>query len=128
MIKIINLARTIFIPAFGASSLVFTFNGFPAALLSYLGFITISVGCSSAIAPLFYRNELTKSQRFATIFMGCLLAVIGRAMISWGGLVSITVANIIAFDLMITGMALGILCGVYNVDNQMVVTRTNQSR
>ena len=126
MIQILNFARTVFIPLYGVSSLILSFNGFPMALLSYLGFTLALVGFSSAIAPLFHKNGLISSQRFAIICMGCLLVVLGKAMIGWGGLLSITFMNRFVFDYFLTALVIGVGAGIINLDNQMVKTRTNQ--
>ncbi len=122
MDRFVNLTRQVFISLFGISSLIFTFQGKPFALISYIGFLLVMIGCSSIFGPLLHKNRASGSQRLAIIVLGFAIAILGSSMVTWGGLVSITAFNTVTFDYVMTGMIIGIPAGLFNIDNKIMKT------
>ena len=100
------------------ASIGLTFNGFPMALVSLLGSALVLIGYQVSISTLTHSDSPTGRnpwQRFLAICLGFAVASIGRAVIQWGGLISINV-GLMVVDLYAAGVVAGVLGGLFNID------------
>ena len=115
-------------------SLFLSFDGFPGALLSWLGGGVVLIGYTGSIATLTHNDQgMTGVQRFIAICIGLALANLGAAMVVWGGLVSVTIADFLTIDFRTAGIVLGIVGGLFDIDKTFISTtgagnRTQSSR
>ena len=102
--------------------LVLTFQGFPLALISYLGFIGTLSAVTVLICAIFHPMNSPKSVRVGVLFFGVLILIGSIVLINLGGLTKI---GIEFFDdqvdiwLADTGIILGLFGGIFNVDKSM---------
>ena len=102
-------------------SLFLTFNGFPGALLSWLGGAIVMIGYTGSIATLTHSDQgLSGVQRFIAICAGFALASLGSAMVVWGGLVSVTISDAFTIDFRAAGCVVGIVGGLFNIDREII--------
>ena len=104
-------------------SLFLSFDGFPGALLSWLGGGIVLIGYTGSIATLTHNDQgMTGVQRFIAICIGFALASLGAAIVVWGGLVSVTIADFLTIDFSTAGIVLGIVGGLFNIDKTFIST------
>lgn len=110
-------------------ALFHTFDGFPGAMLSWLGGGLVMTGYTGSISTITHENtgegKLTAGMRILVISVGFAIASFGSAMIDWGGLTSITLSDTFTVPFRETGILLGITGGLYNVDGQLLVSATS---
>ena len=103
-------------------ALFMTFDGFPGALLSWLGGGVMTVAYSVAIATIIYKDtgqgDESAGARFARICVAFALASLGAAMVGWGGLWSVTFYDSFTIPFRETGILTGIACGLWNIDKK----------
>ena len=105
-------------------SVILSFQGFPAALLSWLGGGVVTVGYAVAISKITHEDtgngKESPGTRFFVICLAFALASLGSALITWGGLVSIGVGGPVVIPFRETGILIGIACGLFNIDKTLV--------
>ena len=111
-------------------SLLITFDGFPGALLSWLGGGVVTLGYTVAIASITHEDIGNGKQgpgtRFILICIAFAVASFGKAMVMWGN------SNIVLFGSVINfvevGVVLGIICGLFNIDKKWASPRIQPSQ
>ena len=110
-------------------ALFLTFDGFPGAMLSWLGGGVVMTGYTGSIATITHEDtgegKLTAGMRILVISVGFAIASFGSAMIDWGGLTSVTLSDTFTVPFRETGILFGIAGGLYNVDGQLLVSATS---
>ena len=110
-------------------ALFLTFDGFPGAMLSWLGGGVVMTGYTGSIATITHEDtgegKLTTGMRILVISVGFAIASFGSAMIDWGGLTSVTLSDTFTVPFRETGILFGIAGGLYNVDGQLLVSATS---
>ena len=110
-------------------ALFLTFDGFPGAMLSWLGGGVVMTGYTGSIATITHEDtgegKLTTGMRILVISVGFAIASFGSAMIDWGGLTSVTLSDSFTVPFRETGILFGIAGGLYNVDGQLLVSATS---
>ena len=113
-------------------ALFLTFDGFPGAMLSWLGGGVVMTGYTGSIATITHEDtgegKLTAGMRILVISVGFAIASFGSAMINWGGLTSVTLSDTFTVPFRETGILLGIAGGLYNVDGSLLVSATSKTR
>ena len=113
-------------------ALFLTFDGFPGAMLSWLGGGVVMTGYTGSIATITREDtgegKLTAGMRILVISVGFAIASFGSAMINWGGLTSVTLSDAFTVPFRETGILFGIAGGLYNVDGQLIGTATSRIR
>ena len=111
-------------------ALFLTFDGFPGAMLSWLGGGVVMTGYTGSIATITHEDtgegKLTTGMRILVISVGFAIASFGSAMIDWGGLTSVTLTDTFTVPFRETGILFGIAGGLYNVDGQLLVSATSK--
>ena len=111
-------------------ALFLTFDGFPGAMLSWLGGGVVMTGYTGSIATITHEDtgegKLTAGMRILVISVGFAIASFGSAMINWGGLTSVSLSDTFIVPFRETGMLFGIAGGLYNVDGQFIVPATSK--
>ena len=101
-------------------SVFMTFGGFPGALLSWLGGGVVTMGYTVAIATITHEDigqgKEGAGARFGRICIAFAIASLGAAMIGWGGLWSISIADSFRIPFRETGILMGIAGGLFNID------------
>lgn len=110
-------------------ALFLTFDGFPGAMLSWLGGGVVMTGYTGSIATITHEDtgegKLTAGMRILVISIGFAIASFGSAMIDWGGLTSVTLSDTFTVPFRETGILFGIAGGLYNVDGHLLVSATS---
>lgn len=123
MVPLLHSVRALLGLALFIWSLFLSFDGFPGALLSWLGGGIVLIGYTGSIATLTHNDQgMTGVQRFIAICIGFALASLGAAMVVWGGLISVTIADFLTIDFRTAGIVLGILGGLFNIDKTFIST------
>ena len=111
-------------------ALFLTFDGFPGAMLSWLGGGVVMTGYTGSIATITHEDtgegKLTAGMRILVISVGFAIASFGSAMIDWGGLTSVTLTDTFTVPFRETGILFGIAGGLYNVDGQLFISATSK--
>ena len=111
-------------------ALFLSFDGFPGAIVSWLGGGLVMTGYTGSISTITYENtgegKLTTGMRILVISVGFAIASFGSAMIDWGGLTSVTLTDTFTVPFRETGILFGIAGGLYNVDGQRLVSATSK--
>ena len=101
-------------------SVILTFNGKPLALLSWVGAGIVMTGITVATATITHENvgegEEGPVPRILRICLSFAIASLGAAMVTWGNLVSVTFFDNITIGFRETGIVVGIICGLFNID------------
>ena len=101
-------------------SVIMTFDGFPLALLSWLGAGVMMVGYTVAIATITHEDVGSGKEgsvaRFIRICLAFAIASVGGAMVGWGGLLSVSFFDSITIGFRETAIITGIICGLFNID------------
>ena len=101
-------------------AVLMTFDGFTGALLSWLGGGVVCIGYSVAIATITHEDTGQGKEgalpRFLRICVAFAIASLGAAMVTWGGLISVTMFDNITISFRSTGALIGIVCGLLNID------------
>ena len=109
-------------------ALFLTFDGFPGAMLSWLGGGIVMTGYTGSIATITHENtgegKLNAGTRILVISVGFAIASFGSAMIDWGGLTSVTLSDTFTVPFRETGILFGIAGGLFNVDGQLLTSAT----
>ena len=104
-------------------SVIMTFDGFPLALLSWLGAGVMMVGYTVAIATITHEDVGEGKEgpvsRFLRICLAFAIASIGGAMVGWGGLLSVSFFDNITIGFRETGVFTGVVCGLFNIDKAL---------
>ena len=107
-------------------ALFLSFDGFPGAMLSWLGGGIVMTGYTGSIATITHENtgegKLSAGMRILVISIGFAIASFGSAMIDWGGLTSVTLSETFIVPFRETGILFGIAGGLYNVDGQLLIS------
>ena len=110
-------------------ALFLTFDGFPGAMLSWLGGGIVMTGYTGSIATITHEDtgegKLTAGMRILVISVGFAIASFGSAMIDWGGLTSITLSETFTVPFRETGILFGIAGGLFNVDGKLLTSATS---
>ena len=110
-------------------ALFLTFDGFPGAMLSWLGGGVVMTGYTGSIATITHEDtgegKLTAGMRILVISVGFAIASFGSAMIDWGGLTSITLSETFIVPFRETGILFGIAAGLFNVDGKLLTSATS---
>lgn len=110
-------------------ALFLTFDGFPGAMLSWLGGGIVMTGYTGSIATITHEDtgegKLTAGMRILVISVGFAIASFGSAMIDWGGLTSITLSETFIVPFRETGILFGIAGGLFNVDGKLLTSATS---
>ena len=101
-------------------SLLITFDGFPVALLSWLGGGVVTLGYTVAISTMTHEDIGNGKQspltRFILICIAFAVASFGKAMVMWGD------TNVVLFgfvsNFVEVGVVLGIVSGLFNIDKK----------
>ena len=129
MVSLIQSVRALLGLILLVFSFYLTFNGFPGALLSWLGGGVVITGYTGSISTITHEDTGMGHQgpwsRIAIISVGFAIASLGSAMIEWGGLVSVSVGQSITIPFRETGIILGIVGGLFNVDKTLYVSGTS---
>ena len=111
-------------------ALFLSFDGFPGAMVSWLGGGVVMSGYTGSIATITHEDtgegKLTAGMRILIISVGFAIASFGSAMIDWGGLTSVTLSDTFTVPFRETGILFGIAGGLYNVDRQLLVSTTSK--
>ena len=111
-------------------ALFLSFDGFPGAIVSWLGGGLVMTGYTGSISTITHENtgdgKLTAGMRILVISVGFAIASFGSAMIDWGGLTSVTLTDTFTLPFRETGILFGIAGGLYNVDEQLLVSATSK--
>jgi hypothetical protein len=109
-------------------ALFLSFDGFPGAMVSWLGGGVVMSGYTGSIATITHEDtgegKLTAGMRILVISVGFAIASFGSAMIDWGGLTSVTLSDTFTVPFRETGILFGIAGGLYNVDRQLLASAT----
>ena len=109
-------------------ALFLSFDGFPGAIVSWLGGGLVMTGYTGSISTIIHENigegKLTTGMQILVISVGFAIASFGSAMIDWGGLTSVTLTDTFTVPFRETGILFGIAGGLYNVDRQLLVSAT----
>ena len=96
-----------------------SFQGFPLALVSWLGMQALMIGYAVAFTTMFHHNNeyspTTGIGRFFIICEAFAIASLGGAIIIWGGLSTINIFEF-PFRLEYIGSVVGTASGIYNID------------
>ena len=111
-------------------SLLITFDGFPGALLSWLGGGVVTLGYTVAISTMTHEDIGNGKQgpltRFILICIAFAVASFGKAMVMWGD------TNVVLFGFVINfvevGVVLGIVSGLFNIDKKWASPAIQQSQ
>ena len=110
-------------------ALFLTFDGFPGAMLSWLGGGVVMTGYTGSIATITHEDtgegKLAPGMRILVISVGFAIASFGSAMIDWGGLTSITLSETFTVPFRETGILFGIAGGLFNVDGKLLTSATS---
>ena len=110
-------------------ALFLTFDGFPGAILSWLGGGVVMTGYTGSIATITHENtgegKLNAGMRILVISVGFAIASFGSAMIDWGGLTSVTLSDTFTVPFRETGILFGIAGGLFNVDGKLLTSATS---
>ena len=110
-------------------ALFLTFDGFPGAMLSWLGGGVVMTGYTGSIATITHEDtgegKLTAGMRILVISVGFAIASFGSAMINWGGLTSVTLSDAFTVPFRETGILFGIAGGLFNVDGKLLTSATS---
>ena len=105
-------------------SVMMTFSGFPGALLSWLGGGVLCMGYTVAIATIAHADVGSGLEgpgaRFLHICAAFAVASLGAAMVTWGGLLSVTFLDSLTVPFRETGIVIGIVGGLFNIDKTLV--------
>ena len=116
--KSVDFIRSIVVALVLIGCLFSTFNGYPLAFISCLGFIVIFSAWATGITAIFHPMGRKLKARIGYVFVAIILAALGESMLYWGGIV-----NMKFFDSMIhlrvLGSAIGFLSGIFNMDKNM---------
>ena len=97
-----------------------TFTGKPLALLSFVGAGIVMTGITVATASITHENvgegKEGPGPRILRICLSFAIASLGAAMVTWGDLVSVTFFDNITIGFRETGIVVGIVCGLFNID------------
>ena len=97
-----------------------TFSGKPLALLSFFGAGLVMSGFTVATATITHEDvgqgKEGPGRRILRICFSFALASLGAAMVTWGGLVSMMFFDKITIGFIETGVYVGIVCGLFNID------------
>jgi hypothetical protein len=109
-------------------ALFLSFDGFPGAMVSWLGGGVVMTGYTGSIATITHENtgeeKLSAGMRILVISVGFAIASFGSAMIDWGGLTLVTLSDTFTVPFRETGILFGIAGGLYNVDRQLLASAT----
>ena len=101
-------------------SLFLSFDGFPLALLSWFGGGIVMLGYTVAISTMTHEDtgggKVKAPTRIVIISIAFAVASLGAAMVTWGGLVSVTMFDNITISFRSAGAVIGIVCGLFNID------------
>ena len=101
-------------------SLFLSFDGFPLALLSWFGGGIVMLGYTVAISTMTHEDtgggKVKALNRIVIISIAFAVASLGAAMVTWGGLVSVTMFDNITISFRSAGAVIGIVCGLFNID------------
>lgn len=100
--------------------IMLTFQGFPWALGSFLGFVLEIGGWAGATSAIFHPMGAKLGNRLITIILGFATASLGLAMTRWSGLDSIGLFSL-TIPISRLGAIIGFLSGVLNIDRNMEV-------
>ena len=113
-------------------AVLMTFDGFPGALVSWLGGGVVCIGYSVAIATITHEDTGQGKEgalpRFLRICIAFAIASLGAAMIEWSGLWSVSFFDAFTVPFRETGILIGIACGLFNIDKTSMVTGMNQEK
>ena len=111
-------------------ALLMTFKGFPGGLLSWLGGGVVTVAYSVAIATITHEDTGQGKEgprdRFLRICLAFAIASVGAAMVEWGGLWSVTFFDTLNIPFRETGIVIGIVCGLFNIDKTTQIPGNHQ--
>ena len=111
-------------------ALFLSFDGFPGAILSWLGGGIVMTGYTGSIATITHEDtgegKLTAGMRILVISIGFAIASFGSAMIDWGGLTSVTLSDTFTVPFRETVILFEIAGGLYNVDGPLLVSATSK--
>ena len=111
-------------------ALLMTFKGFPGGLLSWLGGGVVTVAYSVAIATITHEDTGQGKEgprdRFLRICLAFAIASFCAAMVEWGGLWSVTFFDTLNIPLRETGIVIGIVCGLFNIDKTTQIPGNQQ--
>ncbi|ABB35422.1 hypothetical protein [Synechococcus sp. CC9605] len=120
MVQFLQSARVLVGMVLFIWSVFLSFNGFPGALVSWLGGGVVLAGYNTSIASICYKDigsgPVGSWSRIGTICVGFAIASLGSAMIGWGGLWSVSIGNSFTIPFRETGILFGIAGGLYNID------------
>tara|TARA_B100001063_G_scaffold192487_1_gene183744 strand:+ start:1779 stop:2186 length:408 start_codon:yes stop_codon:yes gene_type:complete len=106
-------------------AVLMTFDGFPGALLSWLGGGVVAMAYTVAIATITHEDtgqgKESAGTRFLRICVAFAIASLGAAMVEWGGLWSVTFFDSFTVPFRETGILVGIACGLFNIDKDTVI-------
>ena len=112
-------------------AILMTFQGFPDALLSWLGGGVVAVAYTVAISTITHEDigqgKETASTRFIRICIAFAIASVGAAMVEWGGLWSVSFYDAFTIPFRETGILIGIAGGLFNIDKATMLPGNKQA-
>ena len=120
MVRLLQEARGIVGMIAFLISVFLTFDGKPLALVSFVGAGIVMTGVTVATATITHEKVGEGIEgpgpRILRICLSFAIASLGAAMVTWGDLVSVTFFDNITIGFRETGIVVGIVSGLFNID------------
>ena len=96
-----------------------TFKGYPFALVSIFGILTIITGWTTGTTAILHPMGRRLTFRISYLLLSVFLVLIGSFIVKWGGVINIKILNSMFIPTEYVASIIGFLSGLFNIDKNM---------